>query len=528
MLCLLLAAASWPARSAEAASVEVAPVTLDGRVLFHVRGVTAFPAQQRAREISARIEAIAGDPSIPVSALRIVDRPDRIDILAGDRPIVSVYGVDASVEQLDRNELLAEINLQKIAAAIEQYRRERTAAYLGGRALEAAAVLLAIGALLWLIRWAALRLERRAERRFARRLQALQEKSFNLVSAEQLKTTALAGLRGLGYLLLFAVAFAGLSFVFGLFPWTRPISTLAQTLLVEPLLTMGLALQQALPGLIFIAILVVVTHYALRLVQLFFGGIAAGTIRFAGFAEEWAWPTYRLVRFGAIAFAAVVAYPYIPGSSSEAFKGISLFVGLLMSLGAANVVGNALAGYTLIYRRAFKLGDRIRVGEILGDVIEIRQQVTHLRTVKNEEITIPSSTLLNSHVVNYSSLANTKGLILHTEVGIGYETPWRQVEAMLLLAAARTEGLMTQPAPFVEIKSLGDFCIVYEINAYNDNAAAMQKLYSALHRHILDIFNEHGVQITSPHYVADPEAQKVVPRDRWFAAPAKDDGQSAG
>src|SRR6185312_440902 len=208
------------------------------------------------------------------------------------------------------------------------------------------------------------------------------------------------------------------------------------------------------------------------------------------------------------------------GSRSDAFKAISIFFGLLMSLGAASAVANSLAGYMLIYRRAFRVGDRIRVGEHLGDVVEMRQQVTHLRTTKNEIVTVPSVSMLSSEVVNYSALARTEGLVLHTTVGIGYDTPWRQVEAMLLEAASRTTGLKADPKPFVQVKSLDSFCITYEINAPIEVAQAMNPTYSALHRNILDVFNEYGVAIMTPSYESDPEEPKVVAREKWYEAPA--------
>ena len=219
--------------------------------------------------------------------------------------------------------------------------------------------------------------------------------------------------------------------------------------------------------------------------------------------------------------AVVVAYPYVPGSSTDAFKGVSIFLGLLMSFGAASMVANSIAGFALIYRRAFKVGDRIKVGDVLGDVMAIRQQVTQLRTPKNEEVTIPSSTILGSSVVNYSTLAREGGLILHTTVGIGYETPWRQVEAMLIDAANRTQDLKREPPPFVLQTSLSDFCVMYEINAYCDRPQEMSQLYTALHQNILDVFNEHGVQIMTPAYVADTAQPKVVAKEQWYAAPAK-------
>ena len=221
-----------------------------------------------------------------------------------------------------------------------------------------------------------------------------------------------------------------------------------------------------------------------------------------------------------LAFAVVVAYPYIPGSGSDAFKGVSLFLGVIFSLGSSSVISNVIAGYTMTYRRAFRIGDRVRINEHLGDVAETRLLVTHLRSPKNEEIVIPNSLILNSSVVNYSSLAREGKLILNTTVGIGYETPWRQVVTMLLQAAERTEGLLKEPAPFVLQKALGDFAVTYEINAYCGDAQAMNQLYTRLYQNILDVFNEYGVQIMTPAYEGDPEQPKIVPKDQWYAAPA--------
>jgi small-conductance mechanosensitive channel len=199
---------------------------------------------------------------------------------------------------------------------------------------------------------------------------------------------------------------------------------------------------------------------------------------------------------------------------------MSILLGVVLSLGSTSVIANILAGYTMIYRRAFKVGDRVRIGEHFGDVAEIRLLVTHLLTIKNEEIVVPNSLILNTSVVNYSSLARRGQLVLHTSVGIGYDTPWRQVEAMLLQAAQRTQGLLAEPEPFILQTALADFAVSYEINAYCDDAQAMVDLYTRLHRNILDVFNEYGVQIMTPNYMADSAQPKVVPKEQWFTAPA--------
>jgi small-conductance mechanosensitive channel len=174
----------------------------------------------------------------------------------------------------------------------------------------------------------------------------------------------------------------------------------------------------------------------------------------------------------------------------------------------------------LTYRRAFKVGDRVKIGDAVGEVLDVRLQVTHLRSLKNEELVVPNSQILGSQVLNYTSLAQTRGLILHTEVGIGYETPWRQVEAMLLMAAERTAGILQEPRPFVLERTLGDFAVTYELNVYCRSANTMLHLYAELHRHILDVFNEYGVQIMTPAYERDPAMPKIVPQTDWYTPPA--------
>ena len=233
-----------------------------------------------------------------------------------------------------------------------------------------------------------------------------------------------------------------LHFVLGSFPVTRPLAARLLSLVLEPLSRLGGGLLLLLPDLAFLLVLYLVTRWIVGLVRLFFEAVAKGQVTLSNFESEWALPTYRIVRIAIVAFALVVAYPYIPGSRSAAFQSISIFLGVMFSIGSSSFIANIIAGYSMTYRRAFRLGDRIQVGDVFGDVSEIRLQVTHVRSVKNEEIVVPNSTLLNSNVVNYSALARTRGLILHTTVGIGYETPWRQVEAMLLLAAERTPGLL--------------------------------------------------------------------------------------
>jgi len=503
----------------ETEGIPTAPVTLDGLTLFRVRGVSSFPAEERARAIAGRIRVFALETTVSVDALRVVDANERTNILASDRLIISVFDADAEVERVDRR-VLAELYLGKMTDAVKAYRQARTprALLIGtGYALAATALLaIALVGLWWLFR----RAGDTIERRYRARLQNLKIQSFEILRAEQLLAGAGTLLRTARAVIMLVLAYFYLQFVLGLYPWTRPFSRELLAMVLRPLGVMGAGLVKAVPDLVFLAILIVVVRYLLRMGRLFFDAVERGTVRISNFDAAWAEPTYRVVRLLVMAFAVVVAYPYIPGSSSAAFKGVSILLGVMLSLGSSAVVANFVAGYTLIYRRAFKVGDRIRIDDRLGDVLQMRAQVTRLRSLKNEEIVLPNSMILNSHVVNFSSLARERGLILHTTVGIGYETPWRQVEAMLLQAAGRTAGLLKEPAPFVLQQTLGDFCVTYELNVYCDQPQLMTELYTALHRNILDVFNEHGVQIMTPAYVADPAQPKVVPREQWYSPPA--------
>jgi small-conductance mechanosensitive channel len=267
-----------------------------------------------------------------------------------------------------------------------------------------------------------------------------------------------------------------------------------------PLEKVWTATSSYLPNLVFIAIIIVITHFVNKFWRFFFAQIEKKTIVIPGFYPEWADATFKIVRFLTIAFAAVVAFPYLPGSDSPAFKGISVFLGVLLSLGSTSAVANIVAGTILTFMRAFKLGDRVKIADTIGDVVEKTLLVTRIRTIKNVDITIPNSMVLGSHIINYSSSAKDYGLILHTSVTIGYDVPWRTVHELLIGAAKATENILEIPEPFVFQKSLDDFYVSYELNAYTEKPSIMAKIYSDLHQNIQEQFNGAGVEIMSPHY----------------------------
>jgi small-conductance mechanosensitive channel len=508
----------------EAADTEVtSPVVIDGNVLFRLRGISSMPAAERAGRVAANIVALAADPAVRPQDLQVVESGEYLSVVSGDRNAVTMVEADAALERVSLR-ALADAHLRRIARAIEEYRAARAPERLVQGALHAlaatTAVLVAIGLVLWLTR----RARMLVDRRFGNRIKSLHIQSFEFVRAEHIWGGVVGLLRGLAALIILGMGFVYLHYVLGLFPWTRAYALGLGHAVFGPLSGLGWALVTNIPNFIFLAVLFFIVRFALRMAHLFFDAVGRRAVTLGKFDPEWAIPTYKLVRLVIVAFGLIIAYPYIPGAQSAAFKGISLLLGIVFSLGSSSAISNLIAGYTMTYRRAFKLGDRIKIGETVGDVIEMRLQVTHLRSLKNEEVIVPNSQILNSEIVNYSSLAKERGLILHTTVGIGYEVPWRQVEAMLLLAVERTPGLLKDPPPFVLHRKLGDFAVDYEVNVHCRDAHDMLPLYTALHRNILDVFNEYGVQIMTPAYERDPSEPKVVPRDQWYTAPARRDG----
>ena len=509
----------WAADPASDLEQPTAPVTIDGRTLFHVRGVSSYPPAARAAAIAERIKGLAADRSFDPSSARVVDSEDSTDLMAGPTRIMAVLNADAALENIDRR-TLAGVYLQRVQAAVEDYRDARRPDVLRADALRAVIATLVFFGALWLVLWTTRRVRALLESRYRQRLRSVAIQSFQILEAQQIWSSLQAALNVLRLAAIALLTYFYLYFVLDLFPWTQPTARALLSHIITPLERMGQSVLGYLPDLIFLILLVIVARYVLRVVQLFFEATRRGTVAWEGFDPDWSQPSYRLVRLGVIVLTAVIAYPYIPGSGSEAFKGISIFLGVMFSIGSSSFISNIIAGYALIYRRAFKVGDRVQIDDVIGDVVQTRLQVTHLRSLKGEEVIVPNSLILNSKVVNFSSLAGKQGLILHTTVGIGYEIAWRKVEAMLLQAAERTAGLLREPKAFVLQKALGDFAITYELNVYCGDAQMMAVLYTALHRNILDVFNEHGVQIMTPAYEGDPAEPKIVPKEQWFSPPA--------
>ena len=310
------------------------------------------------------------------------------------------------------------------------------------------------------------------------------------------------------------MGYSYLTILFSFFEFTKNWAATLFGYIVGPLLNVLTAFIGYLPNLFFILVIAYVTRYVIKLVKLIFVELGKGTLSLPGFYQEWADPTFKIVRFLILAFAAIVIFPYLPGSSSPIFQGVSIFLGVLFSLGSTSAIANIVGGVVITYMRPFKIGDRVKIADTVGDVTEKTLLVTRVRTVKNVDVTIPNAMVLGSHIINFSSSATERGLIVHTTVTIGYDVPWKHIHELLLAASDTTSNVLKDPKPFVLQTSLDDFYVNYELNVYTDQPNVMARTYSDLHQNIQDRFNEAGVEIMSPHYNAVRDGnQKAIPLD---------------
>jgi len=313
-----------------------------------------------------------------------------------------------------------------------------------------------------------------------------------------------------------------LGFVLSRFPYTRPWGEHLNAFMVDAIVDILTAVADALPDLL-IAIAIFFAAYGITaMLKSFFDGVRSGRIQVPWLDADTAMPSRRIASLAVWIFALVMAYPYLPGSGTEAFKGLSVLVGLMVSIGASGIIGQAASGLILMYTRTYRTGEYVRVAEHEGTIVELGMFTSRLRTGLGEELTLPNALVLSSVTRNYSRTVKGHGFILDTTVTIGYDAPWRQVEAMLVEAARRTAGVLVDPAPRVFQTALQDFYVEYRLvcQAIPSGPLPRAEVLSMLHGNVQDVFNEHGVQIMSPHYLGDPVTEKIVPKAKWYAAPA--------
>ncbi len=336
-------------------------------------------------------------------------------------------------------------------------------------------------------------------------------RNYEFINEDRLTSIVLIANNILRILFLIFLFYLTLPIIFSIFPWTEGIANTLFAYILDPLKRFVKAIIDYIPNLFAIAIIVFVVRYITRGVKFLAKEVHEGKLTLNNFYPDWALPTARIINFLLYIFMLVLIWPYIPGSDSEVFKGVSVFLGLLISLGSSSAISNIIAGLVITYMRPFRIGDRVKIGESSGDVVEKNLLVTRLRTIKNEMITVPNSTVLNNSSVNYSLSGRLEGLILNTTVTIGYDVPWRKVHEMLIEAACCTPFVEKTPKPFVLQTSLDDFYISYQLNAYTKEPSKQAMIYSDMHALIQDIFAKNDVEIMSPHYRAEREGPSTIP-----------------
>jgi small-conductance mechanosensitive channel len=492
------------------------PVVVDGYELFRIRqNLGAASAETRAEKISAGLEELARAQDFDPKKFVANEEGGVATVRYGDQLVVTINDAEAHGSGLPRKALAtqyATLLQERIAEIHEQH----TPRYLWRAVVYAAITVVVYLLVVWIVvlvtRWL-LRVLASAK---AASMTGIKIQQSEILAGARLASLLASVVKVIRILLIAVLTFAELAKAFSFFPWTREHSQRLLGYILTPLVAVGQALIAYLPKALYILVIVAVLHFVLRLIHIIAGEVERGRIRIAGFYPEWVQPTYKIVRVLVYAFGAVIIYPYLPGESSPAFKGVSVFLGLLVSLGSTSAVANFVAGIILIYTRGFRVGDWVTIGDNMGQVVQMSMLATHLRTIRNEEVTIPNSVVLGSFVTNFSLQASDKGVVLHTSVTIGYDAPWRTIHKLLIDAALKTKYILHEPQPFVLQANLQDSYVQYEINAYTDHPLQMPFIYSDLHANIQDSFYEAGVEIMSPIFHALRDGNRAAIPDMYL------------
>lgn len=481
--------------------------------LFVIRtNLGVYTPTERALTIRKRLDRLYEGDGFKPDALTMVAGENTYDIVYQGIPLLSVTIRDAELAGVDQAEL-ATLYMKRIKHSVETTRAQRNIWVI---LVRIGLVLLVIG-LAWLVFWLIGRGYKRLylfmDRHKAKWLKDLSFKDYTFLTADQEMGVVLFLVRTSRWVIYAVLLYITLPVMFSIFPFSRGWADTLFNLIWSPFKGMLVGFWAYLPKLFTILVIYFVFKYVIRFVHYIFSEIESGKLRLSGFHADWAMPTYSIVRFLLYAFAIVLIFPNLPGSDSDIFKGVSVFVGLLVSLGSSSAISNVVAGLVITYMRPFTTGDRITIGAVTGDVVEKTLLVTRIRTIKNELVTIPNAAVLSGNTTNYSTEAQERGLIIHTTVSIGYDVPWKQVHAALIEAAGRTTGMLAEPTPFVLQSSLDDFYVSYQLNGYTQSPSNQALLRSELHQHIQDVCNERGIEIMSPHYRAarDGNATAIPP-----------------
>lgn len=478
------------------------PVIVDDDTLFYFyakRG--GHTPQQRAENVANDITALGKRFNLKPDSLYIESSDIVTDVMYDNKVIVSFTDQDGLWEGCTRDQLAAEKRLV-ILEKLKVMKEEHGFLQLCKRVAYFVLVLVGQFLLFWGTNWLFRRVKVRIVKLRNTRLKPFSIQDYELLDThKQVKLLIfLASLVRYAFMLLQLLLSVPL--LFSIFPQTKNLAFQLFSYIWNPVKSILVGIVSYIPNLFTIFVICLAIRYLVRLFRYLAGEVQSERLKLRGFYPDWAIPTYHIIRFLLYAFMIAMIYPYLPGSNSGVFQGISVFVGLIVSLGSSTVIGNIIAGLVITYMRPFKIGDRIKLNDTTGNVIEKTPLVTRIRTPKNEVVTIPNSFVMSSHTVNFSQSAREYGLIIHSEVSIGYDVPWRKVNKLLIEAALNTPGVVDDPRPFVLSTSLNDWYPVYQVNAYIKDADKLAQIYSDLHQNIQDRFCEEGVEIMSPHYMA--------------------------
>ena len=478
------------------------PVIVDDDTLFYFyakRG--GHTPQQRAENVANDITALGKRFNLKPDSLYIESRDIVTDVMYDNKVIVSFTDQDGLWEGCTRDQLAAEKRLV-ILEKLKVMKEEHGFLQLCKRVAYFVLVLVGQFLLFWGTNWLFRRVKVRIVKLRNTRLKPFSIQDYELLDThKQVKLLIfLASLVRYAFMLLQLLLSVPL--LFSIFPQTKNLAFQLFSYIWNPVKSILVGIVSYIPNLFTIFVICLAIRYLVRLFRYLAGEVQSERLKLRGFYPDWAIPTYHIIRFLLYAFMIAMIYPYLPGSNSGVFQGISVFVGLIVSLGSSTVIGNIIAGLVITYMRPFKIGDRIKLNDTTGNVIEKTPLVTRIRTPKNEVVTIPNSFVMASHTVNFSQSAREYGLIIHSEVSIGYDVPWRKVNKLLIEAALNTPGVVDDPRPFVLSTSLNHWYPVNQVNAYIKDADKLAQIYSDLHQNIQDRFCEEGVEIMSPHYMA--------------------------
>lgn len=478
------------------------PVVADKDTLFYLftkRG--GYTPQQRAQMTGTAIEELGRRFNLRPDSVTI-DHSDIVsDLMYGTKVLLSLTDQDALWEGVSRDSLAKE-RRQNVISKLQEMKAEHSLWRMVKRVLYFLLVIVGQYFLFRLTNWLFRKLRIRILRLKDTKIKPVSIQGYELLDTQK-QANLLVFLAGIGrYIVMGLQLLITVPLIFIIFPQTEGLAYRLLGYIWNPIRTIFVNILDYIPNLFTIIVIWYAVRYLVRLVLYLAREIEAGRLKFNGFYPDWAMPTFHIVRFLLYAFMIAMIYPYLPGSDSGVFQGISVFVGLIVSLGSSTVIGNIIAGLVITYMRPFKMGDRIKLNDTTGNVIEKTPLVTRIRTPKNEVVTIPNSFIMSSHTVNFSQSAREYGLIIHSEVSVGYDVPWRKTHQILIDAALNTPGVLDDPRPFVLETALSDWYPIYQVNAYIKDADRLAQVYSDLHQNIQDKFNEEGIEIMSPHYMA--------------------------